>query len=169
VNAESPAQQEPKASGGSETVAKPEGDIRIELKFSRNTFKQGEKEKYMMELVNQGTSNVTLVKPGDGSAHGWRTPVITWQLDGKVYKVARCGNINALEADEVIVLKSGERRTFHGWVSGPYVDKLPPGVHRLSVEYDHRPDMKWRGIPLGEHDPETMKRIREIKPLKAVS
>ena len=63
-------------------------------------------EQFTIRIINTGSTTITLVEPGDGSDLGWRTPIITWQVQvvGSVYRspgVGVCGNINALRPGEV--------------------------------------------------------------------
>jgi hypothetical protein len=157
----------------SETVVNPGPDVRIELKVKRAVVKSGEKDKgpiITAELVNREKFPVVVVKPGDGSDCGRRTPLITWFVnDTKSAGGGFCGNINALKAKEVVELKAGERLELDEWIGAPDLSSAKAGVYRLYVEYDHRPDLKWGGIPLGTHDPKTMERIRASKPIKAKS
>jgi hypothetical protein len=75
-------------------------------------------------------------------------------------RVARCGNINALKADEVFVLKPGEQVRLNAWAC-PSGLQTGSGTFKLAVRYFHIPDLKWRGLPLGQHDPMAMERIRK--------
>lgn len=120
-------------------------------------------------LINRGKAPVTLVLPGDGSESGWRTPVLTWRVDGAVPKAefGRCGNVNALRPGEVFVLRPGERKELGSWIGQPA--SLTPGKHRLTLEYANVPGLKWKGVPLGKHDAETMKRVQTSTPVRTVS
>src|SRR5215203_52009 len=76
--------------------------IAVEVKTTTPTVKKGEHPKFMIEVVNRHNRDVTLVKPGDGSEAGWRTPVVKWLLeDCKPIGVARCGNVNPHRQEEV--------------------------------------------------------------------
>jgi hypothetical protein len=39
----------------------------------------------------------------------------------------------------------------------------------VSLELQNIPDLVWRGIPLGEHDPSAMEMVRRSTPFKIVS
>src|SRR5262245_12420346 len=58
--------------------------------------------KFVGTIVNGGSSPVVLVKAGDGSEEGWRTPILTWKAvtssgaPGKARDVGRCGNMNSI-------------------------------------------------------------------------
>ena len=131
-------------------------------------------------ITNTSSKDVTLVLPGDGSRYGWRTPVIGWSVipaDDKKTKhpevptppkvVARCGNINALKADEVFTLKPGESKVIDRGVGIP---PFPgPGKYRIKFFYSNIPDIKWSGVPLGKHDPQAASKIPGSTPCKLIS
>lgn len=159
--------------GGRETVVNPGPDIRIEVKVQRAVVKRGEKSKtpiVTVELVNHEKDPVVVIRPGDGSDCGWRTPVITWYLDEKKCSgIGGCANINPLQAKEIVELKAGGRLRLEEWLGVPPMEHFKPGIHHLYVEYDHRPDMKWGVFPRKTPESKTMERIRNSQPIKAVS
>ena len=159
--------------GAAETVANPGPDVRIEVKVKRAVVKRGEKAKdaiVIVELVNHEKYPVIVVKPGDGSDCGWRTPHITWSMnEKKLGGIGGCANINPLAAHEVVELKAGERLPLEEWLRVPPLEHMKAGVYRLSIEYDHRPDMKWGVFPQKKQESKTMVRIRNSKPIKAIS
>ena len=121
-------------------------------------------------LVNHERVPVVVVKPGDGSDCGWRTPVITWHVDGKrASGIGFCANINPLNANEIVELKAGGRLVLEEWLGVPPLENFKPGIHQLYLEYDHRPDMKWGVLPSRKPESKAMERIRKSQPLKAVS
>jgi hypothetical protein len=123
-------------------------------------------------LSNQGKEAVTLVLPGDGSDCAWRTPVVGWSVltDPKaehpeyppLNKSPRCGNVNALNSKEVFTLDPKESKQLEGWYSRPELSE--PGTYRIVFYYFNEPGRKWRGVPLGEHDENTMKKVQERSP-----
>jgi hypothetical protein len=140
--------------------------VALELSPARQVIKVGEFPLLEVSLVNHGSQGVVLVEPGDGSDCGWRTPVVEWS--GKPWQQSgRCGNINPLQAEEVFSLRPGESRQLSGWVGEPYLSG--PGRYRVSVRYTNRPDHKWRGIPLDDHDATAMSEVRRSTPVTAVS
>jgi hypothetical protein len=142
--------------------------IAVELKALTPVLKKGLYPRFSVEVVNRSGREITLVKPGDGSDCGWRTPVITWTVEGvKPRGVLRCGNVNPLRPNEVFTLKPGQRMALDEWVGAP---QLPgPGTYTVRLRYENRPDLKWRGKPLGEHDAATMARVRASTPAAAES
>ena len=142
--------------------------IAVELKVLTPVVKKGQYPRFSVEVVNRSRHAITLVKPGDGSECGWRTPLVSWQVEGvKPEKLVRCGNVNPLRPDEVFTLKPGQRATLGGWGGTP---TLPgPGTYTVRVRYENRPDLKWRGIPLGKHDEGAMARVRASTRVAAVS
>jgi hypothetical protein len=130
------------------------------------TIKAGQTPKFTATVVNRGKQTVTLVEPGDGSECGWRTPLIEW-LPRRPGRVARCGNINALRANEVFTLKPGQSRALSEWIGQP---PLPgPGRHKVRLRYVNEPTRPWLGAPLGKHDPEAMKAVQRSTPLAIAS
>jgi hypothetical protein len=77
----------------------------------------------------------------------------------------RCGNINCLKPEEVVELAPGQRVKL-GWVGAP---SLNLGMNKVSVEVEHVPTLKWRGVPLGEHDAATMKKVQALPAFKVTS
>jgi hypothetical protein len=146
----------------------------LEIKAKRTEIQVGESLQVGVTIRNEGKEAVTLVEPGDGSAEGWRTPIIGWSVvevkmaadkakhPGKPIPVnhRRCGNINALKAKEIIKLKSGATQALGGggWVGAPGFAK--PGVYRVVFYYQNESGAKWTGIPLGKHDPDAMKEVQ---------
>lgn len=113
---------------------------------------------------------VTLVLPGNGSESAWRTPVFGWsaiKVDkgtanhpkmAPLYRGGRCGNINPpLQKEEVFVLAPGESKKLYEWTGFPQLPE--PGTYGVVFFYADEPNLKWRGIPLGQHNPEGMKRV----------
>jgi hypothetical protein len=141
--------------------------IAVELKAAPGV-KKGQRPKFVVEVVNTSDKEITLVKPGDGSDCGWRTPVIAWAVEGvRPTRLARCGNINALKADEVFALKPGQRAPLGDWVGFP---TLPgPGKYKVRFRYENKPGQKWMGEPLGRHDAAAMARVRGSTPAAAES
>ena len=79
-------------------------------------------------------------------------------------RAGRCGNINSLVANEVFVLKPGERVTLNAWVGGS--DFLhEAGTYKVALRYFHIPALPWKGVPLSRHDPTAMDRIRQSGPV----
>src|SRR5262249_41362743 len=122
-------------------------------------------------ISNRGQSPVVLVQPGDGSESAWRTPIVSWSAiritdDRKVehpskpplYKGLRCGNVNALEKSEIIKLAPGQSKELC-WVGWPMIEE--PGTYSVVLYYFNVPDIAWKGGPLGPHDPEAMRQVRD--------
>src|SRR5919201_6135680 len=104
--------------GTSPGAAAKEDGLVLVIRADRAVFGEKEPEpvRFTATLLNKGKETVTLVTPGDGSDCGWRTPLVGWSVvkvsadnprAGKhpdkvpLHRGARCGNVNALKADEV--------------------------------------------------------------------
>lgn len=137
--------------------------LRIELSVPQSSVAVNAQVLTTAHLVNDGREPVDVVLPGDGSTHGMRSPLVVWShppLPGI------CGNINALRADEVVTLAPGQRVKLE-WLGS--LQFATPGRRRLQLRLEHDPERPWGGVPLGEHDPAAMARVRQIKPFIAVS
>lgn len=146
----------------------------IPAKLTKQTSAKG-----MVAIKNNGPAEVTLVMPGDGSDCRWRTPVIGWSIvsaaekqehpqEAPQFRGARCGNINPLTAKEVFTLAPGKAKLLSEW-AGPWFYNLEPGKYRAVFYYQNVPDLKWSGLPLGDHDAKAMRRIQASTPVKLVS
>lgn len=126
--------------------------------------------------INVGREPAVLVRPGDGSDRGLRTPLVSWIVEpvpgegdpeGILRAVLPCGNINPVGPDAVFTLGPGDSETFSTRVWAAF---SKPGKYRVRYEYENRPAMEWGGIPLGRgHDEETLRRIRESTACKLKS
>jgi hypothetical protein len=155
-------------------AAKPEGadpnppaDVRatLDLKVAAPVIRVGETPKISVELTNKGTAPITIVLPGDGSECGWRTPILTWTPAIKMG--GRCGNINPLQSNEVVTLLPGKSVVLGAWVAAPAL--ATPGKHKLTLTYENKPGLAWKGLALGKHDPAAMAKVKASTPLKVVS
>lgn len=145
----------------------PATGISLRLSPETQTIKTGGSPRFIVLLVNGGKKEVVLVEPGSCSDRGWRTPVIEWSRQKREHG-PRCGNINALEADEVFTIAPGQSHQLNSWVGKPYLSGL--GRYRIALRYTNDPNMKWSGVPLGNgHDPKAMEAIRRSTAVSVVS
>ncbi len=120
-------------------------------------------------LVNHGAEPVIVVLPGDGSAAGWRTPIVRWTVVGEEGDVpdrsgGRCGHLNALQSDEVVTLMPGAAVSLDRY--GMPRPRLPrSGATQVSLTYENVPRMKWKHWTLGRHDSRALRRLRKSTPL----
>jgi hypothetical protein len=123
------------------------------------------------QLVNESAETVTLVTAGDGSASGWRTPTLRWEVTGggrlSAESLVRCGNINPLRKGEVFELATGKARALGPWV--PAIHGIGPGTYRLRLSYVNDPSLEWQGVALGPHDVGEMARVRASTACRADS
>jgi hypothetical protein len=131
----------------------------------------GQQPQITASITNTGKPPVTLVLPGDGSESGWRTPLVGFssrKMDKDkpkhpaavpLYRGGRCGNINALKSNEVFTLAPGKSKDLSDWIGFPQFTE--PGTYSVVFYYANDPALKWRGVPLGKHDPDAMKRVEK--------
>ena len=112
-------------------------------------------------LQNNSNRTYHLVQPGDGSDVGWRTPSITWYVDGNQQDVDFRDNpvINPLAPGELFDIAPGARVQLNSWVGG--VELRDPGSHDVMLRYRNDPAMTWLGTT-GDtpHDPRAMAKVR---------
>lgn len=90
-----------------------------------------------LELRNAAAAHVPLMLPGDGSILGRRNPTVTFELSpNDVVKSAGCGNMNAMNARELVFLAPGSRTELLG-VYPPRPSK--PGEYSLRATYQNDP------------------------------
>ena len=155
------------------TFAAEEGLV-LRIEPSEVTVKSGQNFEVRALIENRTSRNVTLVSPGDGSESGMRTPVISWRFfqrakkDGrpvKPFPSARCGNMNAIRAEEIFVLKPGESKRIN--VDLASRAGYPEGKYRATLEYWNEPKRKRTG--LAQEDSKVIKSIEKSTPCKVVS
>jgi hypothetical protein len=144
----------------------PVNHVSVELQPARQVIKVGTLPDVKVTLVNNGNKEVTLVKPGDGSEIGWRTPIIEWSAVDR-HSIRMCGNINPLQPGEVFKLLPGERKDLSEWLGFPYVSA--PGRYTVALKYTNDPKHVWGGVPLRSHDLDAMRAVRQSTPVTAVS
>lgn len=119
---------------------------------------------FRVTIHNVGTESLLLVQPGDGSGSNLRTPYVSWEvhnLSGLVsqkYVALEDDGINAVASNELIRLSPKASVELSGWIPPLVVDG--PGIYRIRIRYVNNPDEKWRGKPLGKHDPEALRLIK---------
>jgi hypothetical protein len=121
----------------------------------------GEPIPVVATLRNTGTRTLTLVRPGDGSTEGRRTPIIRWEFDPpRRDRSFGCGNINALQAGEVFTLHPGESVALGPWAAPHAFFRPAPARHRATMTYANEPGRGFGGFLQREHDPEELARLR---------
>jgi len=114
-------------------------------------------------LTNHGATRMLVLAPGDGSDYGWRTPRLDWQiepLDGAEFMLggrARCGNMNPLQPEELLVIEPGASASFDAFLNPPWVDLEQ---YHVSVRYTNDPAIVWKGGELGPHHPSAFEAVK---------
>jgi hypothetical protein len=154
-------------------------DLDLHISCETLSIKKGTRPKIKVAVTNRGEHAVTLVQPGDGSNSRMRTPIIGWSVlaadDAKaehpkqvpLYRGGRCGNINALKADEVFALKKNETKELGAWIQSSSFPQA--GTYRVVFYYFNEPGLKWGGIPLGKHDGKAMQMVKNSTPCELIS
>src|ERR1700733_14233174 len=91
-------------------------DVRValELKAVTPVVQGGKYPVFSADLINGSSQRITVVRPGDGSACGWRTPILPWTPP--MNPGGGCGNVNSLKAEEVVSLAPGQRLPLGDWM-----------------------------------------------------
>lgn len=98
-------------------------------------------------------------KKGDKDEPAAKKPGLTPAcLKPNARRGMRCGNINALKAKEVFVLKPGEQVKLNEWIGRPSL--VARGKVKVALRYFHIPDLKWKGLPLGQHDAKALAALK---------
>lgn len=163
------APDDPRSTATTDGVGSP---LVLRLSAPQNELRMGERPTVKITITSKHGKSVTLVEPGDGSESGWRTPIVGWSVvrvkvagrakhpaDLPVAKVFRCGNINRLKRNEVLVLEPNGSKHLGEWAGSPAFPG--PGTYSVVFYYSNEPDLAWKGIPLGRHDPEAMGQVRK--------
>ena len=137
--------------------------LRLQIVLPKSDFRVGEALEIRAFLTNDSSRPVTLVKPGDGSEVGWRTPKtslrITPDQSISTAAVGRCGNINALKWNEVFVLYPHQTEVLEEGVYVPPFQEA--GIYRIRYSYSNLPNLAWNGVPLGFDNPLAMLRVKQ--------
>jgi hypothetical protein len=147
-------------------------NVRLELLLtSAESLPPGAIAPFEIWLINDGESPVSLIEPGDGSAYGWRTPLVQW-LSGRSDRelgppvlLPRCGNMNQLQAKEVFTLQPGERRKLGDWTHAPSFAEA--GEWNVRLRYRNDPQQTWRDER--DLDPAVARLVRESSAIDIVS
>lgn len=135
-------------------------------------------------LTNKEDKVVNLVLPGDGSQSGSRTPIIKWSVvklaedmqasssaDFHLRTGPRCGNMNALEENELVQLLPEQSRSLGSWIGVP---QLPEEVGKYSVRlsYKNDPKIKWEGMGfhgMRIHNKRLLRKVKKTDLIKVES
>jgi hypothetical protein len=138
--------------------------VAVEVHPRRQLVRLGDRPALVVDVVNNGNKEVTLVQPGDGSQTGHRTPHVRWSNDGQIMRT--CGNMAALKASEIFSLRPGERKRLD-WVAPPSFDR--PGKYLISFHYRNDRSIGFRGELMGSHEPGAIERLQSSTPVSAYS
>jgi len=134
--------------------------LKLELSTTSPTVTVGQPLPLKATITNLGREAVRLVLPNDGSAWGWRTPVIGWSVlsgtaakhprEVPVVRTPRCGNMNPLMPEDFIALAPGQSaEVVNGWATPPAAQKA--GDYRVRLYFVNDP--KRDGSASGEKNP----------------
>lgn len=141
-----------------------------------------EKSNFKVQIRNTGESTLVLIKPGDGSESGLRTPTVQWSvLDSQGRDLQDVGMriddvIKPLQANEIFSLKPGDSFDLSEWM--PPIAISTPGTYKVLLRYVNDPSTAWaptlqsprwweRRMPT--HDKATMRAVRQSTKCEVVS
>ncbi|HKA23880.1 MAG TPA: carboxypeptidase-like regulatory domain-containing protein [Candidatus Eisenbacteria bacterium] len=148
---------EAKAAAESVGVEVPWGPavVSCEIHPASPLFHVGDKPSFRVVITNHGDRPIELVQALDGSAEGWRYPVISLRIEGPEGGFnnrpgLRCGNMNTLEPSDFVTV--GPKQSFEpfaaGWWPFPLTRPLRrAGRYKATVCYSTmEPDVRrWVG------------------------
>ena len=135
----------------------PTPHVELTLSAERESIASDDIPRIEFTLRNVGDDTISLVRPGDGSDVGWRTPILEWSVvkledpTAQPRPILRCGNMNALGPGEVFELAPGDAKSFTSFVNTIPFDSAP-GIYEVTLTYTNDPKMKWGGVPHGFHN-----------------
>ncbi len=128
-------------------------------------------------LRNNGHLPVSLVKPGEGSDQGWRTPTLDWVIGKADDPTASprilsrlCGNTSPIRPGDVFTLNPGEQKQFTRSIRQiPFDPAL--GTYNLTLIYANDPQKQvpLSGVVLNEFEQLTLDQVRESTLLSVTS
>ncbi len=68
--------------------------LELRLRAPAAQVKHGQPIRWKVTILNRDRQGVTLVRPGDGSTCGWRTPIIEWLVNGQVDGALGTGQVD---------------------------------------------------------------------------
>jgi hypothetical protein len=158
INAESPPEEKPQQ----------RAHVSLTLRTHSPRIKLGQIPKFRAELNNRGPGDIVVVRPGDGSSRGARTPIIRWSPRMRTSGIIDCAFVAPVELDEIVILKPGQEVTLSDWIDAPTLDKV--GRHRVILEIENIPGLKWGGFQGEAYEASTeMARVRRSTPFVATS
>ena len=113
--------------------------IDIVLATATPVIKLGQRPQFSISLINRGKKSVTLVKPGEGSLYGWRTPIISWSGIKEDDSWGRCGTISALKKEEIFKIDPGKMVQLSPWTRPPVPLQL--GTYEVAFNYENVPEL----------------------------
>lgn len=133
------------------------GAIEVALLLPGGALGADELGQARIAVTNVGAEPIELVAPGDGSAAGWRTPMIGWSVlpadsaeprpdEPAPTAIGRCGNLNPIRPEELHTLAPGESVEFETWSSPP---RPEAGTYRIAVHFENDPERTSEGRWLG--------------------
>jgi hypothetical protein len=141
-----------------------------------------ERSNFKVEIRNTGERPLVLVRPGDGSESGLRTPTVKWSvLDSQGQDLQAIGRrfddvINPLQAEEIFRLQPGESFDLSDWI--PSIAISTPGAYKIALRYVNDPTASWAKTfqsprwwerRLAMHDKATMQIVRQSTRCEVVS
>jgi len=154
-----------------EPPAEPSAKIEAVLSTTTTSVEVTAPVLFDLTLTNRTSEPMVVMRPGDGSEWGWRTPyieriirdetgkVVTWPVGG------RCGNTDPMLKEDMAMLQPGESVT---WKNGAWIRDFSytPGKYTVSLAYHHDPAVEFlfAGADMPGLEP-----MRQSKPFSVVT
>ena len=137
------------------------GDIVCEISAKKTNYVVGESPAIEVRLRNKTNRTIRLVGCLDGSDLGWRFPHCVFEVDGppghRGPGIGRCGNTNALRAEDFVDLRAGESLNpfmriddygFFGSSALDFTHFMVPGKYTVRFRYSTNSSkiLEWVGI-----------------------
>ena len=143
-------------------------DFSLVLKADKTTIKLGEQPKFSASITNHSNEDVLLVPALDGSAEGWRYPIIDFYVikpknAPEPQAWGRCGNMNNITKNDFIKVPKGKSFTpIKASTSNQSNEFTATGIYTVQLSYatDGKPT-QWHGF-MGTLSPVYKSTIRRL-------
>ncbi|MCP3919041.1 MAG: hypothetical protein GY711_26145 [bacterium] len=139
-------------------------DVEIEWDDKQQTFQA--------RIVNRRRTPITVLRTGDASSAGWRTPLIRWEVydaaSGELVKprgFIGCGNMDPLRPGDIVELAPGASTDLGRWLGKPHFPA--DGAYRVRLVYENVPSFP--NVECTTDDASLVEAVRASTPLHLTS